>query len=125
GEHVFRSHLLLDAGRRDRRVPCLDDRLKRATLVRGVAFHCLDQVWNKVVALLELHVDVGKGLVGPLPHGDETVVDGDRPDDDHGNDTEHDPTGGGHETAPDWESGESLNGNSLSQERPRRLTATG
>ncbi len=76
------------------------------------------------MALLELHVDVGEGLVGPLPHGDEAVVDADRPDDDHGNGTEHDPTGGGHETAPDWENGESLNENSLSQVRRQRPTAT-
>ena len=62
----------------------------------GVALYRLDQVGNEVVALLELHVDVGEGLADPLPHGHELVVDHDDPqheDDDH---SENDPAGRGH-----------------------------
>ena len=44
-------------------------------LVRGVALHGLDQVRDQVVALLQLHVDVGEGLVDALPQRDEAVVD--------------------------------------------------
>src|SRR5664279_1678670 len=66
----------------------------------GIALHRLHQIGDQVVALLELHVDVGEGLVGPLPHSDEAVVDTDGPDHDYDNDAENDPAGGGHGTAP-------------------------
>ena len=67
----------------------------------GIALYRLDQVGDQVVALLELHVDVGEGLVDPLPHGDQAVVDHDRPDHEHDDDAEDDPGGGGHGEAPD------------------------
>ena len=35
----------------------------------GIALHRLDQVGDQVLPLLQLHVDVGEGLVGPLPAG--------------------------------------------------------
>src|SRR5262245_23092767 len=76
------------------------------------------------MALLELHIDVGEGLVGPLPHSDQAVVDADRPDNDQGNDTEHNPTGGGHETAPDWGSGESFERRHLISSRPVAANGT-
>jgi hypothetical protein len=43
-----------------------DDVIERATLVRRRAFHGLDQVRDQVVALLELDVDIGQGLVDAL-----------------------------------------------------------
>ncbi len=49
-----------------RGVARLDHRLERAALVAGVALDRLDQVGNEVVALLELHVDVGAGLAHAL-----------------------------------------------------------
>ena len=67
---------------------------KRAALVAGIAFHGLDQVGNEVVALLELHVDVGERLIDPLPHGDEAVVDHDDPQHENDNDTEDNPADG-------------------------------
>ena len=79
GEHVLGRGLLLDPGRRDRGVAGLHHRFQRAALMGGIALHRLDQVGNEVVALLELDVDVGKGLIDPLPHGNELVVDADRP----------------------------------------------
>jgi hypothetical protein len=39
-----------------------------AALVRCVAFHGLDQIRHEVVALAQLHVDIGIGLIDPLPH---------------------------------------------------------
>jgi hypothetical protein len=64
--------------------------------VRRVALYGLDQVGNEIVPLLELHVDVGKRLIDPLPHGDEPVVDHDDPDHEQRNDTEDNPGGCGH-----------------------------
>jgi len=68
--------------RGDRRVAGLDHRVQGAALMGGIALHGFDQVGNEVMALLHLHVDVGKGLVDPLPHRDQAVVDRDRPQDD-------------------------------------------
>ena len=75
GQHVLGRRLLRRTLRRDRRVARLDHLVERAALMRGVALHGLDQVGNEVVPLAQLHVDVGKGLVDPLPHGDQAVVD--------------------------------------------------
>ena len=50
--------------------------------VKGYAEHergTLDEVRNEVVPLPQLHVDVGKSRIDPLPHGHEAVVDCDRP----------------------------------------------
>ena len=65
--------------------------------MRRVAFDGLDQIGNQIVALLELNVDVGKGLVGPLTHSDEAVVNADRPDHEDDNDAKDNPAGGRHE----------------------------
>src|SRR6185312_8800661 len=97
-EHVFRRDLLLDARRGDSHIARLDDRLQRPALVRGVSLYRLHQIGDQVVALLELHIDVGEGLVGPLPHGDQAVVDADGPYNDYDNDAEDDPAGCRHET---------------------------
>jgi hypothetical protein len=89
GEHVLGRRLLRRALGGDRRVTRLDHFVERAALVRGVALYRLDQVGNEVVPLPQLHVHVGKGPIDPLPHGDEAVVDRDRPqnhNNDHGKD---------------------------------------
>ena len=64
--------------------------------MRGVTLHGLDQVGNEVVPLPQLHVDVGKGLIDPLPHGDEAVVDRDRPQHEDDDDGKDDDCRGGH-----------------------------
>jgi hypothetical protein len=60
--------------------------------VRRIALHGLDQVWNEVVALAQLHINVGKGLIGALAHRHQVIVDHDRPDGDHDNHDKDDPT---------------------------------
>ena len=55
----------------------IDDLAQHLLLLLGVALHGLDQIGNEVVALLQLHVDIGEGLVGVLPQRDEAVVDAD------------------------------------------------
>src|SRR5579862_9460275 len=85
-EHVLGGGLLRRPLRRHGRVARFDDLVQRAAFVRGVALYRLDQVGNEIVPLLELHVDIGKGLVDPLPHGNQAVVDRNRPqneNDDH------------------------------------------
>ena len=62
GQHVLRLRLRRGAAGGDRGVPRLDDRLERAALMGGVALHGLDEVRDEVVALLQLHRDVGPGL---------------------------------------------------------------
>ena len=76
-----------------RRVARLHHVFERAALVAGVAFDRLDQVRDQVVPLLQLHVDIGKGLVDPLSHGDEAVVDAENPEGEDDKDTEDDPAG--------------------------------
>ncbi len=56
----------------------------------GVALHGLNQIGDQVVALLQLDVDVGEGLVGALPQAHEAVVgahhdQGENDGDDNGN----------------------------------------
>ncbi len=79
--------------RRHRGIACLHHRFQRAALVAGIALHGLHQVGDEVVALFGLHVDVGEGLVDPLPHGDEAVVDHHDPQ--RGDDDEADDDPGG------------------------------
>jgi hypothetical protein len=88
--------------RGDGGVARLDHRFQRAALVAGIALHRLDQVGNEVVALFRLHVDVGEGLVDPLPHGNEPVIDHDDPQHEQDDHTDDDPGGGSgrHEAAP-------------------------
>jgi hypothetical protein len=42
--------------------------------MRGLALYGLDQVRDQIVALLELHVDIGKGLADALTERDQTVI---------------------------------------------------
>ena len=61
--------------------------------MRGVALHGLDQVRDQIVALLELHVDVGKGLVDALAERDQAVVGRKREKHENDDDAENDPAG--------------------------------
>ena len=45
----------------------------------GIALHCLDQIGDQVLTLLQLHVDVGERLIGRLIQRHQLVVG---PDDD-------------------------------------------
>ena len=90
-ERALGGGLLGRAARGERGVARLDHRLERAALMRRVALHRLDEVRDEVVALLQLHVDVGKGLRDPLPQRDEAVVDDDGIEDDRDDDREKDP----------------------------------
>ena len=100
GQHVLRRGLLRRALGRDGGVARLHHGFEGAALVGGVSLDRLDQVRDQVVALLELNVDVGKGLADPLPHGDELVVDHDDPQHDDDDHSENDPAGRGHGRAP-------------------------
>ena len=79
--------------RRHRRVAGLDHVVERAALVAGVALHGLDQVRDQIVALLELHVDVGKGLADALAERDQPVIGGEREENENDDDAENDPAG--------------------------------
>jgi hypothetical protein len=66
--------------------------------VGRVALHRLDQVGDQVAALLQLHVDIGEGLVDVLTQRDQPVVDPEQDqDDDDGDDDQDD---GGHGSPP-------------------------
>jgi len=69
----------------------LDDRLEGLTLMPQVALGRFHQVGDQVVAALELHVDLGEGVLEPVAQGHQTVVDGDRgTDDQYDQDNEYD-----------------------------------
>src|SRR5580692_9832405 len=61
--------------------------------MRGVALHGLDQIRNQIVALLELHVDVGKGLVDALAERDQAIIGAEGKEDENDDDAENDPAG--------------------------------
>ena len=53
----------------------LHDGFQRGALVAGIALHRLDQVGDEIMALLELNVDIGAGLVAAARQGHQPVVD--------------------------------------------------
>ena len=59
--------------------------------MRGVALHGLDQIRDQVVALLQLHVDVGEGLADALAEGDQTVIGAEREENENDEDAENNP----------------------------------
>ena len=34
----------------------------------------VDQIWNKIVSALELHINLGEGVLEEIPQGDKAVV---------------------------------------------------
>ena len=78
------------------RVASLDDSLQRALLVCRIALNRLDQVGHQVVALLELHVDVGERLAAALAQRHQAVVGHDQPKADQYEKPQNDPAGGAH-----------------------------
>ena len=65
-----------------------DDGGERTAFVGHVAFGGLDEIRDQVVAALELHVHLGKGVFTGVAQRDEAVVNADAPDggDDEGTD---------------------------------------
>ncbi len=59
----------------------------------GIALHGLDQVRDQIVALLELHVDVGKSLTDTLAERDQAVVGAEGEKHENDDDAENDPAG--------------------------------
>ena len=57
-----------------------DDGGEGAAFVGHVALGGLDEVRDQVVAALELHVDLGEGVLAGITQRDEPVVDADAPD---------------------------------------------
>jgi hypothetical protein len=90
---VFGSRDLPRSLRRHRAVAGLDDVVERPPLVAGVALHGLDQVRDQIVALFELHVDIGEGLADPLTERDQTVIRTEREQNEDDDDAENDPAG--------------------------------
>jgi hypothetical protein len=56
-----------------------------------VAFHGLDEIGDEVMALTELHIDIGESLVPALIEADDAIIDPDyKQNDDDGDDQEND-----------------------------------
>ena len=70
--------------------------------MRRIALHGLDQVRDQVVALLELHVDIGEGLVDALAQRHQPVIGTEGKENEDDNDAENDPAGRHGET-PEWD----------------------
>src|SRR3974390_431027 len=68
--------------------------------MRRIALHRLDQVRDQVVALLELHVDVGKGLVDALAECNQPVIRTEGEQHENDDNAENDPAGR-HGVAPE------------------------
>ena len=72
-----------------------DQRFERAALVAGMALHDRHDVGNEIVAPLQLHVDVGPGVVAQLAQPRETIEGEDGPAHDEQSETQgerHGPT---------------------------------
>src|SRR5262245_7618894 len=63
GEHVFRLRFVDRAGCRHCAIASVNDRFERSFFVPSIALDRFDEVGDQVVAALELHVDVGPGVV--------------------------------------------------------------
>ncbi len=59
--------------------------------MRGIALHGFDQIRDQVVALLQLHVDVGKGLADALTERNQTVIRAERKQNENNEDADNDP----------------------------------
>src|SRR5258705_5073985 len=90
---VFGSGDLSRSLRRHRGVAGLDNVVEHAALVRGVALHGLQQIRDQIVALLELHVDVGKGLADALTERDQAVIGRKREKHENDDNADNDPAG--------------------------------
>src|SRR5258706_1053972 len=91
---VFGGRDLCWSLRRHRTVAGFYPLIERAALVRGVALHGLDQIGDQVVALFELHVDVGKGLADTLTERNQPVIRAEREENDNNEDADNDPARG-------------------------------
>jgi len=72
-----------------RRIAGFHHFIERAALMCGIAFHGFHQIGDEIMPLTQLHVDIGIGLIDPLPHRNQAVIDADGPnneDDDDGQD---------------------------------------
>src|SRR5262249_2114872 len=91
GEHIFGLGFVAGTGGGHGAVACVDDGLESAFLVSGVAFDGLDEVGNEIVAALELHVDVGPGVVALHFEAGPAVVDSDSDKNEQDDSAENDP----------------------------------
>ena len=67
------------------------DFLERSRFMRGIALDRGDQVWDQVVAALQLNVDVRPSLVGLVFERNKAVIRGDEPNGDYGDYSEQNP----------------------------------
>jgi hypothetical protein len=70
----------------------LDHCVERAALMRGLTLHGFDQIGDQIVPLLQLHVDVGEGLIDALSERNQSVLDKDGENDQKTDDTDKNPT---------------------------------
>ena len=68
----------------------LYDGLECFALVLHVAFHCLDEVGNQIMATRKLNVDLRESVTNAVALVDEAVVNTDAPEDNQGNNAEED-----------------------------------
>src|SRR5882757_4048520 len=92
-ELVFGGGSLSGALRRHGGVAGPDHVVERAAFMRGIAFYSLDQIWNQVVSLFQLYVDIGEGLADPLTEGDKAVVCANREENENDDDAENNQAG--------------------------------
>lgn len=77
--------------RSGRGISSLHDSFQRPALVGCIALYRFDQIGNEILPTLQLHIDIGEGLVALLPHGDETVVGSGAPNCAHDDKEQNDP----------------------------------
>src|SRR5438128_4564595 len=78
-QHALRLRLFGNSPGVHGHVACLNYALQRFLFMTRVAFDCLHQVGNEVVAALELHVNLRPGILGLYPLAHQAVVNADQP----------------------------------------------
>lgn len=91
GELILGSNLIIDAGGIHGSGTGTGDRLEKFLLVLGITLDSSNELGDEIMALLELHIDVGKSILTVVAETHKIVVKTDAPEDEHdGNDDDDD-----------------------------------
>ena len=91
GELIFSLYLIVDGAGVHGCSTCLGDGFEERLFVIGIALYGSNELGDEIVALLELHVDVGEGIFAVVAKAYEAVISADGPESNkHDNDENND-----------------------------------
>ena len=57
--------------------------------MRGISFYGIYQLWDKVMPLAELHVNIGKSILATVAESNQSVIQADNPNNDQDENTDY------------------------------------